>query len=73
MTIVFFALVTFIFWLGGLGERGGPKGHAPAPVIAGGSDSSEGATSQARPQGATAPSEASPRIDCAGKAGARKS
>ncbi|OLC13636.1 MAG: hypothetical protein AUH29_12510 [Candidatus Rokubacteria bacterium 13_1_40CM_69_27] len=73
VTIVFFALVTFIFWLGGLGERGGPKGHAPAPVIAGGSDSSEGATSQARPQGATAPSEASPRIDCAGKAGARKS
>ena len=73
VTIVFFALVTFIFWLGGLGERGGPKGHAPAPVIAGGSEISEGATSQARPQGATAPSEASPRIDCAGKAGARKS
>ncbi|MGH7323890.1 MAG: cytochrome ubiquinol oxidase subunit I [Candidatus Rokuibacteriota bacterium] len=37
ITIVFFALVTFIFWLGGLGEKG--KAHGPAPVIAGGSDS----------------------------------
>ena len=41
VTIVFFALVMFIFWLGGLGEKGGEEGahgHAPAPVIAGGSD-----------------------------------
>ena len=39
VTIVFFALVAFIFWLGGLGEKGkaGAHGHAPAPVIAGGS------------------------------------
>jgi cytochrome bd-type quinol oxidase subunit 1 len=66
VTIIFFALVTFIFWLGGLGERGRTQGHAPAPVIAGGSEISEGAD-------VTAPSEASPRIDCAGKAGARKS
>jgi len=62
VTIVFFALVTFIFWLGGLSERGQAQahGHTRAPVIAGGSDS-EGAISQARPQGATAPSETSPR------------
>ena len=41
VTIVFFLLVSFIFWLGGLSERGkaaGAHGHA-APVIAGGSDS----------------------------------
>jgi cytochrome bd-type quinol oxidase subunit 1 len=40
VTIVFFVLVMFIFWLGGLGERGGAgaHGHAPAPLIAGGSD-----------------------------------
>jgi cytochrome bd-type quinol oxidase subunit 1 len=39
VTIVFFALVTFIFWLGGLGEKGKAKGHGtPAPVLAGGSD-----------------------------------
>jgi cytochrome d ubiquinol oxidase subunit I len=38
VTIVFFALVTFIFWLGGLGEKGKEGAHhAPAPVIAGGS------------------------------------
>src|SRR5206468_2979503 len=38
VTIVFFLLVSFIFWLGGLSERGGAEahGHAP-PVIAGGS------------------------------------
>jgi cytochrome bd-type quinol oxidase subunit 1 len=38
ITIVFFALVTFIFWLGGLGERGRGQAHgqARAPVIAGG-------------------------------------
>ena len=35
-----FALVMFIFWLGGLGDKGGEgaHGHAAAPVIAGGSD-----------------------------------
>jgi cytochrome bd ubiquinol oxidase subunit I len=41
VTIVFFALVMFIFWLGGLSERG--QAHAgarapAAPVIAGGSE-----------------------------------
>jgi cytochrome d ubiquinol oxidase subunit I len=61
VTIVFFALVMFIFWLGGLGEKGkeGAHGHAPVPIIAGGSYS-EGATS-------TAPSDASPRTDSGGK------
>ena len=38
VTIVFFALVTFIFWLGSLGEKGREGAHAPAPAIAGGSD-----------------------------------
>jgi hypothetical protein len=40
ITIAFFALVMFIFWLGGLGEKGQAEGHghAPAPVIAGGSE-----------------------------------
>jgi hypothetical protein len=40
ITIAFFALVMFIFWLGGLGEKGKAKAHGPAaaPVIAGGSD-----------------------------------
>jgi cytochrome bd-type quinol oxidase subunit 1 len=40
VTIVFFALVMFIFWLGGLADRGktAAHGHAPAPVFAGGSD-----------------------------------
>ncbi|PYM38584.1 MAG: hypothetical protein DME12_20655 [Candidatus Rokuibacteriota bacterium] len=40
VTIVFFALVMFIFWLGGLSERGtaGAHGAAAAPVIAGGSE-----------------------------------
>jgi len=43
---VFFALVMFIFWLGGLAEKGKEgqahgHGHA-APVIAGGSDESGG-------------------------------
>jgi hypothetical protein len=43
VTLVFFALVMFIFWLGGLSEKGqaGAHGHAPAPVIAGGSVSEE--------------------------------
>jgi cytochrome bd ubiquinol oxidase subunit I len=65
ITIVFFALVTFIFWLGSLGDRGraGAHGHARVPVIAGGS-SWEGAS--------TAPLPTSPK-DCAGEAGARTS
>jgi cytochrome d ubiquinol oxidase subunit I len=40
VTLAFFALVMFIFWLGGLGEKTSPEGahgHA-APVLAGGSD-----------------------------------
>ena len=39
VTTVFFLLVSFIFWLGGLSERGnaGAHGHA-APVISGASD-----------------------------------
>jgi cytochrome bd-type quinol oxidase subunit 1 len=40
VTLAFFALVMFIFWLGGLGEKGkeaGAHAHA-APVLAGGSD-----------------------------------
>ena len=38
VTIVFFALVSFIFWLGGLSERGKAQAHGhAAPVIAGGS------------------------------------
>jgi cytochrome bd ubiquinol oxidase subunit I len=38
VTIVFFALVMFIFWLGGLSERGkaGAHGARAVPVIAGG-------------------------------------
>ncbi len=42
VTIAFFALVLFIFWLGGLSEKGteGAHAHAPAPAIAGGSDRS---------------------------------
>jgi len=40
VTIVFFAFVMFIFWLGGLSERGEAGGHAPVIVraIAGGSE-----------------------------------
>ena len=38
VTAVFFALVLFIFWLGGLGEKGEAEAHGhPAPAIAGGS------------------------------------
>jgi cytochrome bd ubiquinol oxidase subunit I len=38
VTIAFFALVLFIFWLGGLGEKGRAEAHGhTAPVIAGGS------------------------------------
>jgi cytochrome bd-type quinol oxidase subunit 1 len=39
VTVAFFALVLFIFWLGGLGEKGKAEAHGhAAPVIAGGSD-----------------------------------
>jgi cytochrome bd ubiquinol oxidase subunit I len=41
VTIVFFALVMFIFWLGGLAEKGQSEAHGhghAAPVFAGGSD-----------------------------------
>ena len=76
VTIVFFLLVSFIFWLGGLSERGkaGAHGHT-APVIAGGSD----------PEGGFAPpptvvaclaarsSLPPPGQDCAGEARARNS
>jgi cytochrome bd-type quinol oxidase subunit 1 len=42
VTLVFFALVMFIFWLGGLGEKGKAEAHGhAAPVIAGGSDEKE--------------------------------
>ncbi|MEK7362857.1 MAG: hypothetical protein AAB016_02670, partial [candidate division NC10 bacterium] len=38
VTAVFFALVLFIFWLGGLGEKGKAETHGHvAPAIAGGS------------------------------------
>ena len=38
VTIAFFLLVLFIFWLGGLGEKGRAEAHGhAAPVIAGGS------------------------------------
>jgi cytochrome bd ubiquinol oxidase subunit I len=55
VTLVFFALVMFIFWLGGLGEKGKAEAHGhAAPVIAGGSSL-----------------EASAGKDGAGNAGAR--
>jgi cytochrome bd-type quinol oxidase subunit 1 len=39
VTLVFFALVLFIFWLGGLGEKGKAEAHGHgAPVLAGGTD-----------------------------------
>jgi len=38
VTAVFFAFVLFIFWLGGLGEKGKAEAHKAAPVMAGGSD-----------------------------------
>lgn len=44
VTIVFFALVMFIFWLGGLAEKGKSESHGhghAAPVFAGGSDDPE--------------------------------
>jgi hypothetical protein len=43
VTIAFFLLVLFIFWLGGLGEKGKAEAHGhAAPVIAGGSNTSAG-------------------------------
>jgi hypothetical protein len=54
VTIVFFLLVSFIFWLGGLSERGGAEAHGhAAPVIAGGSHS-EGGSGQDGAGGARA-------------------
>jgi cytochrome d ubiquinol oxidase subunit I len=39
VTIAFLALVMFIFWLGGLSERGhAGAAHSPMPALAGGSD-----------------------------------
>ena len=39
VTLSFFLLVLFIFWLGGLGDKGKAEGHGHvAPAIAGGSD-----------------------------------
>jgi cytochrome bd ubiquinol oxidase subunit I len=39
VTLTFFALVMFIFWLGGLADKGKEGAHAhAAPVLAGGSD-----------------------------------
>jgi cytochrome bd-type quinol oxidase subunit 1 len=38
VTAVFLALILFIFWLGGLGEKGKAEAQAAAPVIAGGSE-----------------------------------
>jgi cytochrome bd ubiquinol oxidase subunit I len=64
ITIVFLALVTFIFWLGSLGDRGpaGAHGHARVPVIAGGSHSDGPSTGAARfsTGGGLAPSEPPP-------------
>jgi len=53
VTIVFFALVMFIFWLGGLGEKGkaGESGHAPAPILAGGSDAGSAESRGGRDRG----------------------
>jgi hypothetical protein len=49
VTIAFFLLVLFIFWLGGLGEKGKAEAHGhAAPVIAGGSDASAGKPSGGR-------------------------
>jgi cytochrome bd-type quinol oxidase subunit 1 len=85
ITIVFFALVTFIFWLGSLGDRGAAAahGHARVPVIAGGSSWEGASTARIKMEGAeAAPStppqsgevrQPSPSPDCAGEAGARMS
>src|SRR2546428_3846779 len=50
VTIVFFALVMFIFWLGGLGEKGkaGESSHAPATILAGGSQARSAESSGGR-------------------------
>jgi cytochrome bd-type quinol oxidase subunit 1 len=72
VTIVFFLLVSFIFWLGGLSERGkaGGHGHA-APVIAGSSEGAVEAPSDARRSLEARSSLPPPGIDCAGDARAR--
>src|SRR5262245_35998585 len=74
ITIVFFALVTFIFWLGSLGDRGpaGAHGHARVPVIAGGSGLVEDPAVVAA-AGSREEAAASPSPQCAGEAGARTS
>jgi cytochrome d ubiquinol oxidase subunit I len=43
VTIVFFALMMFIFWLGGLSEKGQAETHgaAPVPALAGGSEDTD--------------------------------
>ncbi len=70
VTAVFFLLVLFIFWLGGLGEKGKAETGEPtkggshaAPAIAGGSDSPR--------RGASPPFRSLPPGDCAGEARAR--
>jgi cytochrome bd-type quinol oxidase subunit 1 len=79
VTIVFFLLVAFIFWLGGLSERGQADAHGhghAAPVIAGGSDQSERAStapSDARRSPEARSSLPPPDQDCAGEARARNS
>jgi cytochrome bd-type quinol oxidase subunit 1 len=74
VTFVFFLLVSFIFWLGGLSERGGAETHGhPAPVIAGGSDSEAAsmAPSDVRRSLGARSSLPPPGIDGAGEARAR--
>jgi cytochrome d ubiquinol oxidase subunit I len=53
VTIVFFALVMFMFWLGGLGEKGkaGESGHAATPVFSGGSDADPARTASGETRG----------------------
>ena len=74
VTIVFFLLVSFIFWLGGLSERGkaGAHGHAP-PVIAGGSYSEGTSTAPSDARRSLEARSSLPPLeqDCAGKARAR--
>jgi hypothetical protein len=67
ITIAFFGLVMFIFWLGGLGEKGKAKAHGHvAPIIAGGSDVDRAAALPPQPvlgedsEGAGAPHRARP-------------
>jgi len=75
VTIAFFALVMFIFWIGGLGEKGKAEahGHVAAPAISGGS-CSEGADVTA-PHLTAEPSKTKlpppPEGRCGGEAAAR--